>query len=186
MYDDAHVVRQLSAITIIEPCRNEILTCHVPTYESFGEIVYDNPFIPVGREPIFQRGLFEGLRGDFLVATHLLMPQVEDSLRELLRKNGKIASKISNDGLQEDMSLGDLLSDSVAEKGKNALTEILGEDTVFDLRSLLIEKSSINLRNEIAHGKVEASTFEGRTVEYFWWLIFRICLLCKHTRTDAP
>ncbi len=179
MYEAAQTQRQIQIIIGIEPCRSVLLTEHNPNIDFFDEYIYYNPFIPFGREELFRRGLYEGLRGDFLVSTHLLMPQIENSLRYVLERSGKASSKVVKDGLQEDMNLSDLLSDSMPEKGKNILIEILGEDIVFDLQSLLNEKASVNLRNEVAHGKVDAETFYGHTAVYFWWLVLRICLLCK-------
>lgn len=181
MYEAAQTQRQIQIITGIEPCRSVLLNEHTPNIDFFDQYVYYNPFIPSGREEIFRRGLYEGLRGDFLVCTHLLMPQVENSLRCVLERYGQVSSKIVEDGSQEDMNLSDLLSNSKPEKGKNILTAVLGEDIVFDLQSLLNEKASVNLRNELAHGKVNADRFYGYTAIYFWWLVLRICLLFKAT-----
>lgn len=185
MYEAAQMQRQFQIILGIEPCRSVLLNEHNPNIDFFNEYIYYNPFIPFGREELFRRGLYEGLQGDFLICTHLLVPQVENSLRCLLERYGHISSKIVEGGAQEDMNLTDLLSDSKPEKGKDILIEILGEDIVFDLQSLLNEKASVNLRNELAHGKIDIEKFYEYTAIYFWWLILRICLLFK-TNVKIP
>jgi hypothetical protein len=58
-------------------------------------LVTDNPFIPPGRERIFAEGLHAGLMGNLLVAVHLLVPQFENSIREILTRAGAITSKLN-------------------------------------------------------------------------------------------
>ena len=57
------------------------------------------------------------------------------------------------------------------------LTQFLPEDTVFDLRRLLVEESGTNLRNLVAHGLVDDAQLNSPPTAYFWWSVLRLCVL---------
>jgi hypothetical protein len=58
--------------------------------------------VPEGHEGIYARGLFAGFKGDFLTATHLLVPQFESSIRHVLSQCGVVVSKLDRFGIQEE------------------------------------------------------------------------------------
>ncbi len=140
-------------------------------------IVVDNPFIPIGRENIFARAFYYGLTGDFLISTHLLLPQIENSLRHILIHQGKIVSGLNKDHIQDEYTLNKILYDYNDE-----LIEILGEDLLFDLKGLLVERFGSNLRNLVAHGLLETSAFTSRQMIYLWWITLRLCCLPIYSR----
>lgn len=154
----------------IEPARVQILNDHKPTYQDLLFIVRNNPFIPPGHEGIFLRGLHAGFHGDFIVATHLLTPQIENSLRYVLESQGVDVSNLMSDGTQPVKVLGAIF-------GMAATKHIFGEALCFELRGCLIEKTGFDFRNRVAHGFVhegECYSTAGVTV---WWLVLRICLM---------
>jgi Domain of unknown function (DUF4209) len=108
------------------------------------------------------------------VATHLLIPQVEHSIRVLLANAGVITSSLATGGIQNEYNLNQTLVD---EKFAGPLTKILGEDLVFDLRGLLIEHGGSNLRNRVAHGLLDDGEFDSAVAVYLWWLVLRLCCL---------
>jgi len=134
--------------------------------------VANNPFVPQGREYIYARGLHAGFTGDFLVAAHLLLPQVENSIRHLLYQQGHVVSNLTSHDIQNELDLN-----TVYDKFRKELTAILGEDIAFDLEGLLIERFGSNLRNETAHGLMNHDQFFSGSVVYFWWLTLHLCVL---------
>jgi hypothetical protein len=153
----------------IEPARAQILNDHLPTFQDLLFIVRNNPFIPPGHEGIFLRGLHAGFHGDFVVATHLLTPQIENSLRYALESHGVDVSNLMSDGTQPVKVLGAIF-------GMAETKQIFGEPLCFELRGCLIEKTGCDFRNRVAHGFVhegECYSHAGVTV---WWLVLRICL----------
>jgi hypothetical protein len=153
----------------IEPARLQILNDHHPTFRDLQFIIRNNPFIPEGHENIFLRGLHAGFHGDFLLATHLLTPQIENSLRHVLECHALDVSNLMSDGTQPLKVLGAIFSMPETEK-------IFGANLCFELRGCLIEKTGFNFRNRVAHGfvhDVECHSTAGLTV---WWLVLRICL----------
>jgi hypothetical protein len=95
---------------VVDYVRLYLLTEHNPSTQDVFDIVRNNPFIPPGRELIFARGLLAGLNGDLLVSMHLLIPQIENSLRYILNGNGVITSSLSSDGIQEEFELNTVVS----------------------------------------------------------------------------
>jgi hypothetical protein len=134
--------------------------------------------IPPRREEFFIRGLAAGFRSDLLVALHLLVPQIENSLRWVLHNLGAIPGSIDDDGIEEDWPLQRCLH-------HQKVKECLGADLVFELRSLLIEKGGTNLRNLLAHGLLDAAACNSVEGFYVWWLVFRIVLATSPAARDA-
>jgi hypothetical protein len=130
-----------------------------------------SPFVPPGREEIFARGLYYGLNGDLMLAAHLLVPQVENSIRIILSNAGAVDTTVkpADKEVEQYKMLGALFREPKA-------IEVFGEDLVFDLMSLLSEQYGSNLRNDIAHGLLDAPQFHSTTVQYFVWLTLHLCL----------
>jgi hypothetical protein len=84
----AGLQRAQIVLSVVEPARAQINEEH-GAQADWTWLTTDNPFIPEGRRVIYSRGLQAGLGGDFLVATHLLIPQLENSLRYTLLQVGE-------------------------------------------------------------------------------------------------
>jgi len=176
MFTHANMLQQLNVVRVIEPARRQILEEHAVRTKDLCGLVLNNPFVPSGREYIFAKGLYAGLIGDFLVSSHLLIPQLENSIRVLLEKSGEITSTLDDRGIQQERDLNKTLYDSYA----TTLKEILGEDLVFDLRGLLVEKKGANLRNDVAHGLINLNSFSSDHPSchlYMWWLTLHLCCI---------
>lgn len=160
----------------VEPARMQILNEHTISDEEMFKIVIGHPLVPQGSEAIWARGLRAGFEGDFLVATHLLVPQIESSLRHVLEVKGGRTTKLSSAGIQEEISLDLILNDDV-------IVATFGKDLVFTLQALLVEKTGSNFRNLFAHGLLSHDDFYAATPIYLWWLALRvICIPLYNTR----
>jgi hypothetical protein len=159
----------LRAQAYIDACRQEIWMEHRPSYKDLAFLVLQNPFIPRGYEMLFLKGIVAGFRGDFDVAVHLLVPQIEECIRHVLTSAGHITSKLDAKLIQEQRSLGTLLE-------MPETIELFGESNVFELRGLLCEKFGSELRNQLAHGFLTYNGCWSSEVINFWWLVLR--LLC--------
>jgi hypothetical protein len=147
----------LQNIDLSQVSESELLTLITPS-----------AFIPNGRESLYAKGLYAGLTQDFVVSTHLLIPQLENSLRHLLKQQGvNVIVDNPKTGTQSHLQLEAIL-------GKSELEHILGYDIVQDLTGLLIKSSNANLRNRVAHGL--QSDFNTASTFYLWWLTLRLCL----------
>jgi hypothetical protein len=168
MFKQSHWHYEVDAYMIIEPVRRQLVLEHSISASDFSFIVSNNPLIPEGREFIYAQGLLAGMEGNFLVMAHLLIPQFEHSIRYLLAQHGIITSGIDDESIQDEYNLNKTL---YLPKTK----EILGEDITFTLQGILVERFGANLRNRMTHGLMPFAQFYSSEVEYFWWLILRLC-----------
>ena len=166
----AQFMWSLRATSYIEPCRSQIFSQHHPTFQDLAFMILNNPFVPSGHEGIFLRGIHAGFNGDFLIASHLLVPQIENSLRFVLESQGVDVSNLMSDGTQPVKVLGALLS-------MNQTKEIFGDSLCFELRGCLIEKAGYDFRNRLAHGFVTERDCYSAAAAMIWWLVLRICLI---------
>lgn len=153
----------------IIPGRVQVWRDHPISIPDFEYLVRDNPFIPPGHEGIFMRGLFYGLAGDTMLAAHLLVPQVENSIRYMLHSNGFDVSNLNPDMTQPVKLLGPLM-DMPETK------QLLGEDLHFEIRGLLIEKTGYSFRNDLSHGFITERESYSESAVNCWWLILRMCV----------
>jgi len=152
----------------IEPARRIVMQEHALRLADLAFLVEYNPLIPPGHEGIVLRGLQAGFFGDWLVAMHLLVPQVEGIARHVLQQNAVITSTLMPDSTQEERPLNQLLWMPEAE-------EAFGPDVLFDLRGILIERFGHNLRNASAHAMMPTHGFYQPSSVYLWWLILWLC-----------
>jgi tetratricopeptide (TPR) repeat protein len=185
MFEYARYSYEIRTKGIVEPARLRILLEHSARGVDFYEYLMNHPLIPENREFIVARGLHAGLNGDFLTATHFLIPQLEESLRYILIGCGIVPSSFDEKGIQDEYNLNKLLTHS---KFTSKLTEIFGENLVFDLRGLLVERFGANLRNDMAHGLIDHNNFYSYASIYFWSLALRFYLLphlCRKTLEET-
>ena len=181
MHVEAIGYQKIFAQAFIEPARKQIISEHtIQKSEDYKikesdllPLVSNNLFVPSGREYLFAKGLYAGLMGDFITSTHILIPQIENSVRYLLSKRGAITSGIDNknNGIQQENNLNTTLFPSKYPQ----ITSIFDEDTLFELQGLLVEKSGSNLRNRMAHGLINDHEFFSPIFSYLWWVTLRLC-----------
>jgi hypothetical protein len=173
MYKTAVFYQSLHAQALIEPAIYQINLEHSVRVNDLLPIVSHSPFVPPGREYLFAKGLYAGLTEDFITSTHILIPQIENSVRYLLRKRGAITSGLDDKGIQNEH----YLTSTLYPRNYPEITSIFDEDTLFDLQGLLVEHSGSNLRNLMAHGLINDNSFLSPLMSYLWWLTLRLCCL---------
>ena len=170
MMKNIGIDHQLAVQGQIRPALDEIMTQHNVSEYELESILKNSPFIPYGHEYFFIKGLAFGLEGDFLSACHILIPQVENSLRFIVRSQGEEPTTLHGDGTQERNGLKLLLNHP-------AIVEILGQDIVGNLQAILIDKIYGDLRNQMSHGYMPAGHFFGVAPVFLWWLVLHIIML---------
>lgn len=171
MYRHAAQYQSIYAQAWIEPAREQINLEHSVRVKDLLSIVSHSPFVPPGREYLFAKGLYAGLTGDFFTSTHILIPQIENSIRYLLWERQNVRSSgLDHQGIQNEHQLTTTLYCP-------EITNIFDEDTLFDLKGLLVERSGSNLRNKMAHGLINDDVFMSPIMSYLWWLTLRLCCL---------
>lgn len=161
----------------IDPMRRQIIREHPVRAGDLLPLLRYSPIVPLGRERIIADGLVAGFYGEMVQATHLLVPQLEQSIRMLLHHAGEQVSTFDAYGIQKELNLNNLLY-------LPKLKAMLGEDLVFTLQALLVEPPGANIRNGMAHGLMSHAEFFSGSAMYLWWLSARLCLLSGLVRLE--
>lgn len=151
------------------PIIQQINSEHFVRLEDWIPILGNNPVVPSGREAIYAMGLQSGLNGNWIESVHLLVPQLENSIRYILANHGVITFRWGSDN-EDDFPLSKILYQEEVKK-------IFGEDLTFHLKCLLLERFGSNLRNVIAHGLADIDFLISWRSIYLWWICLYI--LCS-------
>lgn len=178
MYQDVVQGFSLQAQTTIEPAWRQIQDEHDVREQDMSVIVHQSWFVPPSREPIFARGLAAGFNGDLMSAIHLLVPQIEPTIRWQLQRRGVNTMRLNRDGYHEERDLNQLLALPEAR-------EFLSDRVHFALTAILTSRFGYNLRNNLAHGLIEPRECYSVVCLFFWALVLLVCVRTVQTRQAA-
>jgi hypothetical protein len=164
--------RMMAAFGQIEPARHAILETHYISDDVFAPLLRQSPFVPPGLVLTFSRGFARFFQGDFVGATYILTPLLENSLRYVLKTNGLDVS-IFDDATktQQDRTISSLF-----EQMRPDLDRILTTRITTDIESVFLTKLGPHIRHAVAHGLLRDGDPYGADAIYGCWLIFRLCL----------
>lgn len=159
----ANLLQQIHAQAMLQPAMQVISAEHSIRAERFYALMVNSSFVPEGREHVFCIAFERMFENRLMEAVHLLLPQFENSIRHILRERGVITVKAKNDMTQEDLNLNEMIFGNVGRE----LEKVLGNDLIFDLQSILVDRFGPNLRNAIAHGKAVVGEMYSHHALYF-------------------
>lgn len=159
----------------IMPAMRQLLQEYNFVMRFFEELCHSSPLIPDDRVQLTARGLYLGFEYRFYESIHLISPQVEFMVRNLL-KQANIRTSINDTGIENEIGLSSLLDKPEAKS-------LLGNDLHFNLVSLYTDPLGANIRNYVAHGLLNDYSSQSDAVVYAWWLYFKIIVM---SLTQAP
>ncbi|MBU1112672.1 MAG: DUF4209 domain-containing protein [Candidatus Omnitrophica bacterium] len=127
------------------------------------QLISNSHFVPQSRINLYERVLISGFEGDLLLFSHLIVPQIENSIRTIFGMNRLKITSVLSYGIQQEKDLNQLLTDINAEK-------IFGKDLLWEMRSLLVEKAGPNFRNRLCHGLMSFEDASGSSAVFLLWL----------------
>lgn len=131
-------------------------------------VLAKSPFLAKDREPLLREGLKAWLAEDPVTAIHVLVPQIEAALRNLLAASGaSVMIHDPNTGGFKAIGMGAILDHEIFR------ASVL-KDIRFHLRALFCDSRGINLRNHLAHGIAHPKMFGMGLAN---WVIHAIFLL---------
>ena len=172
--------RQCDVQGLIEPARQTIQCEHPLEERDFRPIVERSPFVPVDRADLFVTGFSRFVGGDFVCALHVLVPQLENSLRHVLKQAGVEPSGIQSDMTQENRTLSVML-----DKDRRSLEAAFGPAIVYEIENLFDFRGGPSVRHQLAHGLVSGAECFGSDSIYACWFMFRLCCLPLFPRWGA-
>ena len=151
----------------ILPALEQIQKEHLFPKEFLIQLCKLSAIVPDKREILVANALYQGFGWDFRSAIHLLAPQVENIVRQLLKQNGLVTTHTDQDGIENEMGLSSLVN---MEQARG----ILGDDLWFELQAVFTDSLSANLRNEVGHGLLDDDTSNSLYSVYAWWMVLRL------------
>ena len=151
----------------ILPALEQIQQEHIFPKDFLVDLCKLSDIVPEKREILVANALYQGFEWDFRSAIHLLAPQVENMVRQLLKRNGLVTTHTDPNGIENEMGLSSLVSIAGAR-------EILGDDLWFKLQAVFTDSLSANLRNEVGHGLLDDDTSNSLYSVYAWWVVLRL------------
>jgi hypothetical protein len=154
---DGHVVAQIRENMRLQGiCLRRVIESMVERFsldaETLMQWLTPSPIFPQAKWPILRRGLDAFLAGDSLVALHLLVPQVEDAIRELAELVGADVYRPNRQGGMDLRAMDDLLRDQ-------RVIDVLSSDGALYFQVLYTDRRGFNLRNSLCHGLMRADEF---------------------------
>lgn len=122
------------------------------TPEVMNSYLFRSPIFSDDQKKILLKGFEEYLDREYMVAIHLLVPQVEATVRNLLEMSGGAVLKSSRSGGFHLRALDELLR-------SEEIVKSLGNDIALYLRVLLTDPRGWNIRNNLCHGMFRQEDF---------------------------
>ncbi|WP_136474196.1 DUF4209 domain-containing protein [Pseudomonas sp. DG56-2] len=151
----------------ILPAMEEIANTFYFDKEAWMPLLENNPFVPRDHIDFFARGLTAGLQGDFLISSHLLIPQIENSLRYCLEQLDAEPTTLHGNGDQERDGIKFLLDHP-------KIISAFGPDILYTLRAVLIDRVYGGLRHSVSHGSISSYQMNDDAAVVLWWITLRI------------
>lgn len=136
----------------------KIITDKILDVNDFMDFIKVSPVFSESRNPIIQRGIQAYYDNDLVVAIHILIPQIEEAIRNLIELAGGVVLKKNRGGGFQLKTFDDILRDEI-------LKQVLGEDVQLYLRVLFTDPRGWNLRNDVCHGMSEIESFSFQSIE---------------------
>lgn len=159
---EGHIVRQVSqSLTfsslfmhlIIEKAKERFTL----TKSDILKYIQTSPIIDKSRFSIIEESLNAYFNNNFLVFTHLVIPQIEEAMRNLVElAGGNVLKDAKRGGGFQLKTFDEILRDS-------KLVEVVGEDFATYFRILFTDQRGWNLRNNVFHGLANPNTFNNQT-----------------------
>jgi hypothetical protein len=124
--------RQVTAVGKIEPARQAIVNQHFLSDDIFGTLLQQAAFVPPNLVATFCRGFLRFFQGDFVSATYILNPLLENSLRHVLKASGHDVT-IFDDATQTQQ---DRTISSLFEQMRSELDEVFTKPITTDIKNV--------------------------------------------------
>ena len=166
-----------------EPVRQTIMLEHTIAETKIAILCRHSVFVPDDREGLFAAGLLHFFHGDMIAALHILLPQLENLLRHVLRLHGHDVIKLNEDMTQESFGLTQMLT-----RLRPELETIFGDAVLAEIDSLFLYRGGPQLRDRTSHGLLHHWEPFGHDAIYACWLVYRqLCIpLLPHWGKLAP
>jgi len=154
---------------MIQASQEVLTTEHRFDSQYMAALCTESPTVPQGHEGLWGVGLALGMDGNYAAAVCVLVPQLEQVVRALLKRHGVHTLFVDDLGVESEKSLNALLDMAESE-------EIFGAGLIMEMKAMLIVQGGPNLRNDIAHGLLNDNAAWSYSALYMWWFCLRLVM----------
>lgn len=178
---DGHIVSQISqnirleSIFLRETISKFINKFSINTVDIVNYL-YKSPIFDERKKRFFEIGIEAYLNSQFLIALHILIPQIEAVVRKLAETIELSILKPSRSGGFNYRTLDELLRDEY-------IIKVFGEDLSLYLRVLFTDSRGWNLRNDVCHGISLIETFNQISADRVFHTL--LCLALVKEKEDT-
>lgn len=158
---------QLLGKGIIQPAQEVLTTEHRFSRQYMVSLCLESPTVPEGHTGLWGDGLSLGLAGNYGAAVSVLVPQLEQVVRVMLKRHDVYTLFVDDHGVESEKGLNALLNMTETE-------DIFGTGMVMEMRAMLVVQGGPNLRNDVAHGLLNDSSAWSYSTLYMWWFCLRL------------
>jgi len=132
----------------------------------FNEKIEKSTYFDETDKIIIKKSIYNYFKGDYIIFLHLIIPRIENVLRNFLEKQGgSTLGQIKKDGFKYKI-LGNILDDEV-------IKEVFTEELVEYFKLVLHDDLGLNIRNDLSHGIITAGACNENNSN----IVFHILLL---------
>ncbi|MBD2764457.1 DUF4209 domain-containing protein [Kocuria sp. cx-455] len=174
---------QLLGTGMIQPAQEVLTTEHRFSRQYMVSLCVESPTVPEGHETLWGHGLVLGLSKNYGAAVSVLVPQLEQVVRVMLKRNNVYTLFVDEHGVESEKSLNALLDMTETEN-------LLGAGVVMEMKAMLVVQGGPNLRNDVAHGLLNDNSAWSYSTLYMWWFCLRLVTwpviqMIDRTRTQS-
>ena len=158
---------QLLGKGVIQPAQEVLTTEHGFSWQYMVSLCLESPSVPEGHEMLWGNGLALGLAGNYGAAVSVLVPQLEQVVRVMLKRHNVHTLFVDELGVESEKSLNTLLEMTETEN-------IFGAGMVMEMMAMLVVQGGPNLRNDVAHGLLTDGSAWSYSALYMWWFCLRL------------
>ncbi len=176
--------RHIIVVGRFEPARLSITGRFAISERHLLPIVLQSPFVREDQAGLMSLGFTRLLQGDYRSAAHLLVPQLEPSLRYVLWLAGHDPAIEFDDMTEEDVGLTALLG-----RLRPQLEECIPAEVMQEVELLFHHRPGSALRHAVAHGLLGTGGCFSIDAIYACWLLYQLTcapLLTDWDQTLAP
>jgi len=136
-----------------------------------------SPLFSEKRLAIIERALDAYFVDDFVVSSHLLIPQIEQALRTIIESSGGMTwRQVQNSDVFMVRTFDDILNDEI-------LQQVMGQDMVTQFKVLFTDQRGWNIRNNLCHGLYNFDEIDERKAD---WIIHSLMFLTLFRTENTP
>ena len=118
------------------------------------ELIEDSPIFERERDAVIRKALTLYFSGDYMLFCHLIIPQIENAICNLVSLSGSSVLRPQRNGTGFQLkTLDELLRD-------DSVIYALKEDGAYYLRLVLTDQRALNIRNSLCHGILPPESFD--------------------------